>query len=50
MSRSEERGNKRREVVEAIMIRHERMHLVVRVYKIPESPVFDWLSRYRSGG
>ncbi len=50
MSRSEERSNKRKEVVEAIIIRHEPVHLVARVYKIPERTVFDWLSRYRSGG
>ena len=26
------------------------MNLVARIYKIPERTVFDWLSRYRSGG
>ena len=50
MSRSEERSKKRKEVVEAIIVRHEPVHLVARVYKIPQRTIFDWLSRYRSGG
>jgi len=44
------RNQKRKEVVEAIIIRHEPIHLVRRVYNIPARTVFDWLSLYRSGG
>lgn len=44
------RNQKRKEVVEAIIIRHEPIHLVRRIYNIPARTVFDWLSLYRSGG
>ncbi len=44
------REEKRRAVVEAIAIRQEPVHLVARIYKIPQRTVFDWLSLYRSGG
>ena len=50
MTRSELRSKKRKEVVEAIIIRQEPVHLVARVYNIPRRTIFDWLSRYRSGG
>ena len=50
MTTKDERTRKRKSVVEAIIIRHEPVHLVARIYKIPERTVFDWLSRYRSGG
>ena len=50
MTRSELRSKKRKEVVEAIILRQEPVHLVARVYNIPYRTVFDWLSRYRSGG
>lgn len=50
MSKSEERSKKRKEVVEAIIIRREPVHLVARIYHIPTRTLFDWLSRYRSGG
>ena len=50
MTRSESRSKKRKEVVEAIIIRQEPVHLVARVYNIPRRTIFDWLSRYRSGG
>lgn len=50
MKKSEQRSKKRKEVVEAIIIRQEPVHLVARVYNIPYRTVFDWLSRYRSGG
>ncbi len=50
MSRTEERSKKRKEVVETIIIRHEPVHLVARIYNIPIRTLFDWLSRYRSGG
>lgn len=46
----EQRDQKRREVVEAIVIRQEPVSLVRRIYNIPERTVFDWLSLYRSGG
>lgn len=49
-SKVEQRNQKRKEVVEAIVIRHEPVHLVRRIYNIPERTVFDWLSLYRSGG
>ena len=50
MKRSELRSLKRKEVVEAIILRQEPVHLVARIYKLPQRTVFDWLSRYRSGG
>jgi transposase len=50
MNRSEARSKKRKEVVEAIIIREEPIHLVARVYNLPQRTIFDWLSRYRSGG
>lgn len=50
MNRAELRSEKRKSVVEAIIIRQEPVHLVARVYKLPQRTVFDWLSRYRSGG
>ena len=46
----EQRNQKRRDVVEAIVIRQEPVSLVRRIYNIPERTVFDWLSLYRSGG
>jgi transposase len=50
MNRSEARSNKRKEVVEAIIIREEPVHLVARIYNVPQRTIFDWLSRYRAGG
>ena len=50
MTKSELRSKKRKEVVEAIILRQEPVHLVARIYNIPHRTVFDWLSRYRSGG
>jgi transposase len=49
-ARTELRNQKRKEVVEAIIIRQEPVHLVARIYQIPQRTVFDWLSLYRSGG
>jgi transposase len=49
-TRTELRNQKRRDVVEAIVIRREPVHLVRRIYDIPERTIFDWLSWYRSGG
>jgi transposase len=42
--------SKEKEVVEAIVIRQEPVHLVARIYQIPQRTVFDWLSLYRFGG
>lgn len=50
MTRAEARSQKRKEVVEAIIIREEPVHLVARIYNLPQRTLFDWLSRYRSGG
>ncbi len=50
MKRSEAREKKRKEVVEAIIIRQEPVHVVARVYNIPRRTVFAWLARYRNGG
>ncbi|NEV65111.1 IS630 family transposase [Thiorhodococcus minor] len=44
------RNQKRKEVVEAIVIRQEPVHVVARIFNIPQRTVFDWLSLYRSGG
>ncbi|QFY88686.1 IS630 family transposase [Magnetovirga frankeli] len=44
------REQRRREVVEAIVLRQEPVHLVQRIYNVPERSVFNWLSLYRSGG
>ncbi len=50
MTKPETRSKKRKEVVEAIVLRKEPVHIVTRVFNIPERTVFEWLSRYRSGG
>jgi transposase len=50
MNRSEARSNKRKEAVEAIIIQEEPVHLVARIYNVPQRTIFDWLSRYRAGG
>jgi transposase len=49
-TKTELRNQKRKEVVEAIVVRQEPIHLVARIYQIPQRTVFDWLSLYRSGG
>jgi len=49
-TRIEQRNQKRKDVVEAIIIRQEPVHLVRRIYNIPERTIFDWLSLYRAGG
>jgi len=48
--KTELRNQKRKEVVEAIILRHEPVHLVRKIYNLPARTVFDWLSLYRSGG
>jgi transposase len=49
-TRTELRNNKRKEVVSAIVIRQEPVHLVALIFKIPQRTIFDWLSLYRAGG
>ncbi|MCK5921530.1 MAG: helix-turn-helix domain-containing protein, partial [Methylococcales bacterium] len=43
-------NQKRKEVVEAIVLRKEPVALVARIYNITQRTVFLWLARYRSGG
>jgi len=43
-------NQKRKEVVEAIILREEPIALVARLYNITQRTVFLWLARYRSGG
>jgi transposase len=50
MKRSEARSIRRKEVIEAIVIRSEPVHLVARIYNIAPRTVFAWLARYRNGG
>ena len=50
MDRAEKRSQKRKEVVEAVVVRNESIALVARVFNIPARTVFDWLARYRQGG
>ena len=50
MTRSEARTQKRKEVVEAIILRKESATLVARIYNTSARNVFNWLARYRSGG
>lgn len=50
MTRSEVRELRRKEVVEAIILRNEEIATVVRVFDVPQRTVFDWLARYRGGG
>lgn len=50
MNRAEQRSAKRKEVVEAIILRNEPIVLVARIYNLPQRTVFRWLARYRNGG
>lgn len=50
MTRAEARSAKRKEVVEAIVVRNEPVALVARIHNIPRRTIFDWLARYRNGG
>lgn len=43
-------NQKRKDVVEAIILRNEPVALVARIYNITQRTVFLWLARYRSGG
>ena len=44
------RSQKRKELVEAVVLRNEPIAVVARVFKVPLRTAFDWLSRYRQGG
>ena len=50
MTRAEARHEKRKDVVEAVVIRNEPVALVARIHNIPRRTVFSWLPRYRNGG
>jgi len=50
MSQLESRNQKRKEFVEAIVIRKEPVALAARVFSIPLRTAFNWLALYRSGG
>ena len=50
MDRAEKRSQKRKEVVEAVILRKEPVTVVARVFNIPIRTVFDWLACYRQGG
>jgi len=50
MKKTALREGKRKEVVEAIILRKETVVLVSRVYKISQRTIFDGLARYRHGG
>jgi len=50
MSQLESRNQKRKEFVEAIVIRKEPVVLAARVFSIPLRAAFNWLALYRSGG
>ena len=50
MNRAERRSLKRKQVVEAIILRKQPVVLVDRVYKISQRTIFDWLARYRNDG
>ena len=50
MNKTNNRNQKRKDVVEAIIIREEPVHLVARIYEIPQRTIFGWLARYSSGG
>lgn len=39
MNRAEKRNNKRKEVVEAIVVREEPVHLVARIYNLPQRTI-----------
>lgn len=50
MNRAEKRTQKRKEVVEAVVIRNEPVCLVARIFNLSQRTLFDWLARYRQGG
>jgi len=50
MDRAEKRSQKRKEVVEAVILRKEPVTVVARVFNAPVRTVFDWLACHRQGG
>ena len=50
MDRAEKRSQKRKEVIEAVILRKEPVTVVARVFNIPIRTMFDWLACYRQGG
>lgn len=50
MNRAAQRSAKRKEVIEAIILRKEPIVLVARIYNLPQRTLFRWLARYRNGG
>jgi transposase len=50
MDRAEKRSQKRKEVVEAVVVRKGPIAVVSRVFNTPVRRVFEWLARYRQGG
>lgn len=47
---ADQRNQKRKEVIEAIIIRQEPAYLVSQIYNIRQRTLFNWLALYRSGG
>jgi transposase len=50
MQTPELRSQRRKEVVEVVILRNEPATLVARVHNITNRTIFSWLARYRSGG
>lgn len=50
MTRAEQREEKRKAVVGAVVNRGEDVSTVARVFDVPERTVFHWLACYRGGG
>jgi len=50
MKKSDIRSFKRKEVVEAIVLRKEPVSLVARIHNITNRTIFNWLARYRAEG
>lgn len=50
MPKLDTRNQKRKEFVEAIVLRKEPVALAARIYNIPLRTAFNWLARYRGGG
>ena len=50
MSKSESRNQKRKEFVEAVVVRNEPVALAARLFNVPLRTAFNWLALYRSGG
>jgi hypothetical protein len=50
MQTPELRSQRRKEVVEAVILRNAPATLVARVHNITNRTIFSWLAHYRSGG